>query len=110
MKDEALLLDIVAHGRRALRAAKSREQFLADEIAQSAVAYCISVMGEAAKRVPEEIQKQHPDVPWSDIARMRDLLIHAYHRVNWEIVWDTLTDSIPDTLAKIEKLIPPDKG
>ena len=38
---------------------------------------------------------------------MRDLLIHAYHRVNWNIVWETLQRSIPETLKKIEPLVPP---
>jgi len=57
MKDEAILLDILTHGQRALRAAKDEEQFLKDDIAQSAVAYCISVMGEAVKRLPPEFKK-----------------------------------------------------
>jgi uncharacterized protein with HEPN domain len=108
MKDEAILLDILTHGQRALRAAKDKEQFLSDDIAQSAVAYCISVMGEAVKRLPVDFQKAHPEIPWSDIARMRDLLIHAYHRVNWSIVWETLRESIPETLKKIEPLVPPE--
>jgi len=107
MNDEASLLDILTHGQRATRATKEKEQFLNDEIAQSAVAYCISVMGEAAKRISPEFQRAHPEILWSDIARMRDLLIHSYHRVNWNIVWETVTNSIPDALAKIEKLIPP---
>ena len=110
MSDEASLLDILIHGQRAIRAANEREQFLNDDIAQSAVAYCISVMGEAVKRISPEFQKAHPEIHWSDIARMRDLLIHSYHRVNWNIVWETVTNSIPDTLAKIEKLIPPKDG
>jgi hypothetical protein len=44
MSDEAVLLDVLTHGRRAIRAAKQKDAFLHDEIAQSAVAYCISVM------------------------------------------------------------------
>jgi uncharacterized protein with HEPN domain len=107
MNDEASLLDILTHGQRAIRAANEKERFLNDDIAQSAVAYCISVMGEAVKRISPEFQHAHPEIRWSEIARMRDLLIHSYHRVNWNIVWDTVTNAIPDTLAKIEKLIPP---
>lgn len=95
MNDEASLLDILTHGQRAIRAANKREQFLNDDIAQSAVAYCISVMGEAVKRISPEFQKAHPEISWSDIARMRDLLIHSYHRVNWNIVWDTVNEFHP---------------
>lgn len=50
MSDEAVLLDVLTYGRRAIRAAKEKDSFLRDEIAQSAVAYCISVMGEAMTR------------------------------------------------------------
>jgi uncharacterized protein with HEPN domain len=107
MSDEAVLLDVLTHGRRAIRAAKQKDAFLRDEIAQSAVAYCISVMGEAVKRLSPEFQRRHPEVNWSDIAKMRDLLVHAYHRVDWNVVWNTVTTSIPETLCLIEKLVPP---
>jgi uncharacterized protein with HEPN domain len=107
MSDEAGLLDILTYGRRAIRAAKEKDSFLRDEIAQSAVAYCISVMGEAAKRLSPEFQMSHPEVNWSDIAKMRDLLVHAYHRVDWNVVWETVTTSIPETLRVIENLVPP---
>ena len=107
MSDEAVLLDILTHGRRAIRAAREKDAFLRDEIAQSAVAYSISVKGEAVKRLSPEFQQQHPEVNWSDIAKMRDLLVHAYHLVDWNVVWDTVTTSIPETLRVIEKLVPP---
>jgi uncharacterized protein with HEPN domain len=107
MSDDASLLDILIYGRRAIRAAQKKDAFLRDEIAQSAVAYCISVMGEAVKRISPEFQEQHPEIRWSDVAKMRDLLVHAYHRVNWNIVWETVANSIPETLDQIEKLVPP---
>ena len=109
MSDDASLLDLLIYGRRAMRAAKEKEAFLHDEVAQSAVAYCISVMGEAVKRMSPEFQENHPEVKWSEIAKMRDLLVHAYHRVNWNIVWDTVTNSIPETLGLVERLVPPEK-
>lgn len=65
MSDEASLLDILTHGQRAIRAANERERFLNDDNAQSAVAYCISVMGEAVKRISPEFQQAHPEIPWS---------------------------------------------
>lgn len=78
MSDEASLLDVLTYGRRAIRAAKEKDAFLRDEVAQSAVAYCISVMGEAVKRLSPEFQQSHPEVNWSDIAKMRDFLVHTY--------------------------------
>ena len=64
-------------------------------------------MGEAVKRLSPEFQRRHSEVNWSDIAKMRDLLVHAYHRVDWNVVWNTVTTSIPETLRLIEKLVPP---
>ena len=107
MSDEANLLDVLTYARRAIRAAKEKDAILRDEVAQSAVAYCISVMGEAVKRLSPGFQRSHPEVNWSDIAKMRVLLVHAYHRVHWTVVWDTVTTSIPETLRLIEKLVPP---
>jgi len=59
------------------------------------------------KRLSPEFQQSHLEVNWSDLAKMRDLLVHAYHRVDWNVVWETVTISIPETLRLIEKLIPP---
>jgi uncharacterized protein with HEPN domain len=110
MSDDASLVDILTYGRRAMRAAKEKEAFLDDEVAQSAVAYCLSVMGEAVKRISPQFQQGHPEVNWSDIAKMRDLLVHAYHRVDWNLVWDTVKTSIPETVRLIEILVPPEES
>jgi uncharacterized protein with HEPN domain len=60
MSDDAGLLDILTFGRPAIRAAKEKDSFLCDEVAQSAVAYCISVMGEAAKRLSPSFNRAIP--------------------------------------------------
>jgi len=45
------------------------------------------VMGEAVKRISPELREQHSDLPWRGMAGMRDLLIHAYDRVDLDEVW-----------------------
>ena len=53
-------------------------------------------MGEAVKRLSSEIRASHPDVPWSEMAGMRDVLIHGYDRVNFDRVWSAIKGSLPE--------------
>ncbi len=51
----------------------------------------IEIVGEAVARVSEDVQRSHPDIPWSDIIGMRHRLIHAYFEINLDILWETVT-------------------
>jgi uncharacterized protein with HEPN domain len=66
----------------------------------------IEIIGEAASRLTEECQATNPQIPWVDIAGMRNRLIHAYFDINLRIVWDTVTVNLPPLIAELEKLIP----
>ena len=55
---------------------------------QDAVVRCLEVIGEATKRLSQDFRDRHPEVPWRAMAGMRDLLIHAYDRVDLEEVWE----------------------
>lgn len=83
----------------------SFEEFLQDRKTVNAVIRSLEVLGEAAKRIPEDVRVKHPDIPWQDIAGMRDKLIHEYHGVDLEIVWNTVQEDIPALLPQIEKVL-----
>jgi uncharacterized protein with HEPN domain len=55
----------------------------------------LAIVGEAAKKVPARIQALRPEVPWKDIAGMRDVLIHDYVSVDINLVWDTVQHDLP---------------
>lgn len=110
-RDDATVLDIVLACRRIRRfvAGFSRATFLADEKTQSAVLHQLQLIGEAAKRPSMEFQSRQSDIPWRDIARMRDRLIHHYDAVDLDEVWKTAETDIDDLLVRLVPLVPRDK-
>lgn len=68
----------------------SFEDFSKNSIVVDAVIRNFEIIGEAAKNVPEEIKLSHPDIPWKEMAGMRDKIIHEYFGVDLEIVWETI--------------------
>ena len=85
-----------------------KEMFDADLMRQSAVARQIEIIGEATKRLSAEFKARHADIPWRQMAGMRDILIHAYNHVDLDEVWRTATIAIPSLIEHIEPLVPPE--
>lgn len=109
-RDISYLIDILLYAReiRDFAGGTDRESFLFDHKTQYAVIRCFEVIGEAAKRLSNDFRSSHPDIPWSSMAKMRDLLIHAYDRVDLDEVWDTIQKDIPGLISALEKIIPPE--
>ena len=108
-RDLTILLDIVQAAQLilAFKEGMSKAAFDADLKTQSAVLHQLMVIGEAVKRLSLEFRASHSGIPWSDIAGMRDHLIHGYDIVDLEEVWNTATVDVPDLLTALEPLVPP---
>lgn len=63
------------------------------------------IIGEATRRLNEDFRKQHNEVPWKDMAGMRDVFIHFYHGVDDEEVWRTIVEDLLLLKTQIEKII-----
>ncbi len=81
----------------------SFSDFVKDEKLKRAVVRSIEIIGEAVKQLSNETKKKYMEINWSDIAKMRDKVIHHYAGVNWKIVWDTVKNDVP-TLKKVTEM------
>ena len=65
----------------------------------------IEIMGEAVKNLPEDLKDEHDDVPWREVAGMRDKVVHAYFGVSHEIVWKTIHTRFPEFRERIKGIL-----
>ena len=77
-----------------------------DEILALAVVRLIEILGEAAKNVSQTTKDQFPEIPWRQIAGIRDRLSHAYFEVNLDIIWDIIASDLPPLIERFETLLP----
>ena len=107
-RDNQTLLDLARSARLIIEFQQGIDKAtLATDIkTQSAMLYHFLILGEAVKRISPEFRLQHPEIPWSSIAGMRDKLIHNYDEINLGRVWDTSQIDVPNFLAMIEPLLP----
>ncbi len=81
------------------------EDFMENHLIQDGVIRQIEIIGEATKRLSDEIREKQPNIPWKDMAGMRDKLIHDYLGVDIDAVWDTVERDIPLLKNKLKYLI-----
>ncbi len=83
----------------------SYEQFRKDEKTIDAVITNFAIIGEAAKHIPAKIEKHYPEIPWKEMAGMRDKLVHEYFGIRLDVVWETIRVRLPQLKNLIEELL-----
>lgn len=106
-RDKLYLLDIVAAAEAIERflTGISKGGFLDEELVQAAVLQKLSVIGEAAARLSKELRGKQAQLAWQDIAGFRNIAVHQYFAVNWEIVWITATVDTPLLKDQVEQIL-----
>ena len=84
---------------------RSRSDLDADRQLNLALVRLLEVVGEAAARVPEDYREQHPDIPWRDIADLRNRLIHGCDTVNFDILWTIIRKDLPPLIEMLERIV-----
>ncbi len=83
----------------------SKEDFLKDEVLKRAFVRSLEIIGEAVRNLPSNLKQSYPQINWRAIAGTRDKLIHNYFGVDYDIVWDIVTNKIPSLKIEIETVL-----
>ena len=103
-RDQERLADILEHTRLIRRHTASGRSALDDEVTQAAVTRWLEIIGEAAGAVSAELRVDYPEVPWRDLVGMRNILVHAYRRVNLNLLWRAV-ERVPELERQIAAII-----
>ena len=83
----------------------NKEQFLADLKTQYAVDRCFEIIGESARQIPDDFQLKHSEIEWHKMIAFRNILIHEYFRVERDIEWNIIQNTLPALKTSIENLL-----
>jgi uncharacterized protein with HEPN domain len=110
-RDDAFLLDMLlaANELSQFTEGVSFDKFNQDRLLQHAAVRLIEIIGEAARNISAEFKADHPEIPWAGIIGMRHRLVHEYFRVASDKVWEVVRKDLPELIAVIEPLVPPDQ-
>jgi uncharacterized protein with HEPN domain len=81
------------------------EEFISDEKTEHAVIFNLLIIGEAVKNLPADVIQSNPDIPWRQIAGMRDKLTHAYFSIDNDLVWKTIKKVLPGFQGRIREIL-----
>jgi uncharacterized protein with HEPN domain len=85
-------------------AGMDRQAFLEDERTYDAVVRNLEIIGEAAKRIPDDVRRRVTGVEWRKIAGMRDWIAHAYFGLDPDILWDVIANKVPELMQSLQVL------
>ena len=86
-------------------AGMSEGAFVADDLVVDAVERNFTIIGEAARQIPLNIQRKHPEIPWALMQGMRNILVHEYDAVKLEVVWRTIQQDLASLAEPLQRLV-----
>ena len=103
-KDQQALIDILKAIQQIISYVEDikKEDLQQDDEKQAAILYRIIIVGEATKRLSPEFRQQYPMIPWREMAGLRDVVIHDYDELDFDILWNVIQVNLPDILPQIQ--------
>jgi uncharacterized protein with HEPN domain len=84
---------------------QTREDLDSNDMLRLAVTHLVELVGEAANQVPPDVQEQYPQIPWPKVISTRHRLIHGYEFVDYDVLWDTITQSLPGLIETLNQIL-----
>lgn len=84
---------------------QGRERFDEDELVRGWVRLQLITIGESVRAIPQDYKDQHPEIPWAQINCMRNMLIHIYCSVDYDVIWSVVEDDLPVLKAAVEAIL-----
>ncbi|MFI5331257.1 MAG: DUF86 domain-containing protein [Desulfobaccales bacterium] len=81
------------------------ETFHQDKKTLKAVLYNLAVIGEAARKLPDEVTTRYPSIPWREMGDMRNVVIHEYFGIDTKILWETIETELPPLVKRLKDII-----
>ena len=108
--DQVSLKDMLSHALEAveLLGDSTREDLQSNRVMQLALTRLIEIIGEAANRVSATTQANYTAVPWPQIIGMRNRLIHGYDVIDYDLLWDTVTNDLPPLIVTLQQIVTED--
>ena len=88
----------------------TEQSFQRSDLVRSAVAQKLMIIGEAASRLSSDLKKRHPEVPWAEIMALRNILVHAYFGIQWDLVWRAASEEVPLLRRQLAKIVQAEFG
>ena len=106
-RDKQVLTDIILAVQQVLRYVEplDRDRLAQDDEKQAAILYRIIIIGEATKRLSTELRSQSSEIPWRQMAGLRDVVIHDYDELDLDILWNVVQINLPDLEPKLQQIL-----
>lgn len=104
---EVILSQIRSHAREAVEicSGRKRSDLDSDRLLNLGLTRLLEIIGEAANRIPETFQEEHPEIPWMQMIGARNRLIHGYDSVDFDILWNIIQQDLPPLIDKLDILL-----
>jgi uncharacterized protein with HEPN domain len=111
-REELYLSDIIeaADAIEQFVASLDRDRFLEDDMRRSAVLQKLTIIGEAAARLPKKFRDQYPEIPWGQVVSFRNILVHSYFSIKYVIVWKTAVEEVPALRRQVAQILKQEFG